>query len=53
MGWLETKITATSSVEWIGTFERAGLQVLSSNKHNTLETFLNQPQTAYFNIWLQ
>ena len=53
MGWLQTNITATSSVEQIGTFQRAGLQLLSSNKHSTLQIFLNQPQIAYCNEWLQ
>ena len=53
MGWLQTNITVTSSAEQIGTFQRAGLQFLSLNKHSTLEIVLNQPQIAYYNEWLQ
>ena len=63
MGWLQvlsciyhstfqTKITTTNSVEQIGTFKRAGLQWLFSNKH-TFQILLNQPKTACYNAWLQ
>ena len=48
----QTKITATSSFEKIGTFKRAGLQWLSSNKH-TLQIFWNQAEIASYNEWLQ
>ena len=52
IGWLQvllcikhstfqTKITAVKSVEFIGTFKRAGLQWFSSNKQNTLQIFKN------------
>ena len=40
----QTKIIATSFVELTGSFKRAGLQWLSSNKH-ILHIFSNQPQT--------
>ena len=48
----QTNGTGSRSVELIGTFKRAGLQRLSSNKH-TLQIFSNQPQASCYNRCLQ
>ena len=46
------KITGASFMKQIGTFNRAGKQWFSSNKH-TFQIISNQPQTAYYNGRLQ